>query len=1245
MITQANRHRHETEVSTRALSPAVRPSPPVPRQASARRGDRTVRSDPSAGAPGAVEVAKQAIMLVHFPLSDQPVHRFDRFRLDLHRGALFGPDGHEIPLRPKAFALLCWLVENRGRLVSRDEVLAAIWPGIAVTDDSIDQCVRDVRRALGADGRRLLRTLPRRGFLFSADGDRPEPERPAWLPAGAASAHPLPVADPGVDAGAVEQRRLPPHGPSGERRYMTSLSCELVSPAASGRPTDQDADGLVDAFRRTVQAISAQYGGVVGSGRETEVQVHFGLAQAGENDAEHAVRAALEIVSALQTHPLAQQRNRGCRIGIATGLVIVDESAASGTAELAIMGETPALAAGLRAAVPAGSVVVARGTRLLLGNLFAYRALGTLAIQGVEMPAWQVTGAGEAESRFEAFHVEGYGPLVGREEELSLLSRRWQQARQGEGRAVLLSGEPGIGKSRLVSALRRSLADEPHAVETWSCSPQHARSALLPVTEALRRAAGFAHDDPADALIDKFEQLFGPFHPPQEEMALLAELLDLAWPGGRPRDMAPAPKRQAIFRALLRRLAGMARRAPLLIVLEDAHWIDPTSREWLAFLIERIATLPILLLVTFRPEFEPGGADLPHVTRLALNRLNDSEGNALIASQPGAEGLPSAVTAAILARTDGVPLFVEELTRAVLEAGADARLTPDAAAPIEVPPTLQASLLARIDRLGADARIVAQYGAAIGREFPHDLLAAVVPMPQPALAEALARLVGAQLVLRRGIAPDLSYQFRHALLRDAAYGALLPESQRALHARIAEALEGDFATLAESEPELVARHLDAAGRPERAAQWWHRAGERAIERSAHAEAIGHLQDGLRALAATPASDTAVTLEVGVLNALGQALLVAGGPTPECEAAYRQARSLGKAAGIRAGRFRATWGVWCCLSNRGEHDRAATMVGELFECLPAADDPLFELQARHAAWSTGWLQGDIATAARHAEAGHALYRLERHHASTVHYGNHDSGTCARGTLGVTRTLMGCPEEGAQHVAAGVALARRTGHANTLAVAIGAACTAAALRQDIPATRALALDLQAFCVECGIPSYRQQAEVLLGWCAARAGDGAAGIAAMQRSLTGLEAMRARVRHTMYLGLLADCSLTAGDDETAAAALAKARQLAAETGEHFYRAELSRLQAVLALVRSADRMPEAQRHLETAMATARAHSAGLFELRSAAALASLHAENGRLDAAAQVLRPVLERVESACDSAERRQAMQLLRQVEGG
>jgi predicted ATPase len=613
------------------------------------------------------------------------------------------------------------------------------------------------------------------------------------------------------------------------------------------------------------------------------VLVYFGYPQAHEDDAERAVRAGLACIDAVGRLNVKSVKLQA-RVGIATGLVVVGDLIGEGSAqERSVVGETPNLAARLQALAEPNAVVIAASTRRLVGNLFEYRDLGGVEVKGIVAPvqAWQVLRPSAVASRFEALHGSALGPLVGRDEEIDLLLRRWARAKAGDGQVVLISGEPGIGKSRIAAALEERLPADPHLRFRYSCSPYHQDSALFPFVDQLGRRAGFLLEDPPAVKLEKLGTLLARAAPPDEDVALIADLLSLPASERHPLpDLSPQRKKERTLGALLRQLEGLSRQQPVVAVFEDAHWIDPTSRELLDLTVERVRGLPVLLVVTFRPEFQPPWTGQPQVTVLALNRLDRGNQTALIGQIAGGKVLPDEVVHQIIDRTDGVPLFIEELTKSVLEGGllreeADRYVLDRAVSPFAIPTSLHDSLMARLDRL-ASVRLVAQIGAAIGREFSYSLLHAVSRFPEDELQSALDRLVASELVFQRGTPPDAVYSFKHSLVQDAAHGSLLRSSRRELHAQIADALETHFPELMDSQPELLAQHFAEAGIVEKSVAYWGKAGHRSTVRSTIAEAVAQFQKGLDQLSFLPANRERQRQELEFSSDLATALLVVKG---------------------------------------------------------------------------------------------------------------------------------------------------------------------------------------------------------------------------------------------------------------------------------------------------------------------------------------------------------------------------------
>src|SRR5215831_9184939 len=595
------------------------------------------------------------------------------------------------------------------------------------------------------------------------------------------------VAQPAASAAPVVQD-------SAERRQLTVMFCDLVgSTALSGKLDPEDLRGIIGTYHRCCTELVERNGGFVAKYIGDGVLAYFGYPQAHEHDAERAVRAGLGLVEAMPKLATNTGSPLQVRIGIATGLVVVGDLIGAGAAqEQAVVGETPNLAARLQALAEPGAVVIASTTHRLTGGLFEYRDLGTVALKGFaeNIAAWQVLGSSTAESRFEALRTPTT-PLVGRQEEIELLLRRWDQAKRGDGCVVLISGEAGIGKSRIAQTFVERISARPHTRLRYFCSPHHQDSALYPSIAQLERAAGFRRDDTSEQRLDKLEAVLAQgTNDLRETVPLLADLLSVPI-GDRypPLNLTPQKRKERTLHAQVAQVEALSARQPVLMVWEDVHWSDPTTRESLDLLIDRVPALRVMVIITFRPEFAPPWLGRPQVTLLSLSRLPPRQRAEMIMGVTGGKALPTEIANQIVDRTDGVPLFIEELTKSVVESGlvtevGDLYTMRGAALPLAIPTTLHASLLARLDRL-APTREVAQIGAALGRSFSHELISAVAGMPEQQLDDALQQLVRAELVFRRGAPPDAEYTFKHALVQDAAYGTLLRARRQELHGRIA----------------------------------------------------------------------------------------------------------------------------------------------------------------------------------------------------------------------------------------------------------------------------------------------------------------------------------------------------------------------------------------------------------------------------------------------------------------------------
>jgi class 3 adenylate cyclase/predicted ATPase len=1034
-----------------------------------------------------------------------------------------------------------------------------------------------------------------------------------------------------------------------ERRQLTVMFCDLVgSTPLATRFDPEDLREIVGAYHRCVTDTVGRFGGFVAKYMGDGVLVYFGYPEAHEDDAERAARAGLAVIAAVGQ--LATQEPLNVRIGVATGLVVVGDLIGAGAAqERGVVGETPNLAARLQALARPGTLVVAESTRRQIGTLFEIEDLGPQPLAGFAEPqrAWRVVGESGVVSRFEALR-SGTTPLVGRDEELDLLLRRWRQVKSGEGRVVLVSGEPGIGKSRLTTALSQHIETEPHTRIRYFCSPHDQDSALYPFIGQLERAAGFTRDDTATMKLDKLEALLGDGAEPGD-LSLIAEMQSLS--GGErfpPLDLSPQRKKERTLAALLRQLQALARRQPVLMIFEDLHWIDPTSRELLDLTVEKITGLPVLLVATYRPEFQPPWVGGSQVTVIALNRLGRNEGASLVHRLAGNLGaLPPDIVDEIVERTDGVPLFVEELTKAVVEAGADRGQMSISAVPsssLAVAATLHASLLGRLDRLGPAAKNVAQVGAAIGRDFSHELLAAAVPLGEPELQEALRRLVEAGLVFQRGAPPAAQYLFKHALVQDTAYSTLLRGPRQALPRRIAEALEQRFPDLVEMRPEILAHHYGEAAMADEAIAYWHLAGKLSVAKSAVHEAIAQLRRGLSLSNRLPETRERKQLELDIHVTLTTALMAGKGfADPEAVAALERAnRLVTETAAVGTPlHFFVLWGLWVSNHNGG-NIAAALEHASNFLSIAQSQPSSGPLLVGHRALAHSLIcSGDYRAALAHVETAASLYRPNEHRDSALRYGQ-DIGVSAFVMLSWALWHCGYPDQSARAADRALTYSRQLGHAHTLAAALVLAGLAAVFARDVATACACGNDCVAVASEHGFAQWAARGQILQGWADAQKGEATTGIARIRDGLAATEATGTRVSTPFYLTLLVEALALAGKIEEGLAALDDASVTAAVSGETGWNAEIHRLRGELT-----GRLPypdpaKAEDSFRTALAIAREQGTRGYELRAATSLGRLWLKQGRRGEARDLLAPLYASFTEGFDTQDLKEAKALLEEL---
>jgi class 3 adenylate cyclase/predicted ATPase len=1007
-----------------------------------------------------------------------------------------------------------------------------------------------------------------------------------------------------------------PSPPEAERRQLTVMSVDLVgSTALSVRLDPEEMGEVLRAYQGAVAGEVARFEGHIAKFMGDGVLAYFGWPRAHEDEPERAVRAGLAAVEAVGGLKAPTGEGLAARVGIATGLVVVgDEIGSDEAREHAVVGETPNLAARLQTLAEPGAVVVSESTRRLLGHLFELVDLGARQLKGFAEPArvFRVLDESRSESRFEALHGHGLTPLVGRAQELGLLLDRWDRAKEGEGQVILLAGEAGIGKSRLVRALRERL-DETYTPLSHYGSPHHTNSALHPVVARLERAAGFARDDAPVQKLDKVERLLAQAVDDVGEAApLVASLLAIPAGDRYPRlDLTPERLKERTYAVLLDQLEGLALRRPVLAVYEDAHWFDPSTLELVERVVERVQRLPVLVVVTCRPGFSPPWAGFPHVTQLSLARLSRRQGAALVGRVVGGKALPAEVLEQILAKTDGVALFIEELTKAVLESGLlvekdDRYELPGPLPPLAIPSTLQDSLLARLDRL-APVKEVAQVGACIGREFSHELLVATAEMPEPQLTNALDKLMAGEIVFRRGVRPEATYVFKHALMQDAAYQSLLRSRRRQLHARIAEVIERRFPSLAEAQPELAAHHLAEAGLAERAIGYLQRASRRALARSAELEAVEHLRRALRELDRLPDETRRETIEFELQAALGRALsTIRGFAAPETSRVLDRAAELGRRLQAGPKLFPVLWGQYIFHLAAGRLETGYRVAREFLDLARQQDDPGPLLTAERTVANCEIFLGRFASARRHCERVLALYDPGQHRDLALDYA-YDQRVVTRDILTGVLFMLGYAEQAEEQIRQAVAEAEALRHRTSLAHALVWDSFFAHWQDDAARILRNAAAMARLNEEQAIPYWLGSSSALKGWAIGREGRFEEGAAEIRRALEALHTTGVRLFRPYFSGLLlADTEARAGRSDAALACLAEALHEAQATGDCWYEAELHRLRGELLWKHDRDAVA-AEAALREAMSVAASQEARMWELRAATSLARLWAEGG--------------------------------------
>jgi class 3 adenylate cyclase/predicted ATPase len=1023
------------------------------------------------------------------------------------------------------------------------------------------------------------------------------------------------------------------------------------STALSTKLDPEDLRSVIGAYHKCVAETVARFDGFVAKYMGDGVLVYFGYPQAHEDDAERAVRTAFALIEAVGK--VRAEEPLQVRIGIATGLVVVGDLVGSGEAqERGVVGETPNLAARLQGIAVSNSVVIAEGTRRLLGDLFELQDLGAKDLKGIAASAraWAVLRARSVESRFEALHTTGLTALVGREEEFAILRRRWQKAKTGEGQVVLVSGEAGIGKSRLTAALLEDLTCEPHMRLRYFCSPQRTDSALYPIIGQMERAAGLTHDDKPLAKLDKLDAVLAQTSTSIHDTALFAEMLSLPNDGRYPSlELPPQQRRQRTLEALISQIEALTHQNPVLMIFEDAHWTDPTSLEVFGRVVDQIATLRGLLIVTFRPEFAPPWIGQSHVTTLTISRLTLREVSAMIDRVVGNKPLSTSIRQDIVERTDGIPLFVEEITKAVLEAeseGAAQRTVSAIPSPVHtVPASLHASLMARLDRLGP-AKEVAQIGAAIGRQFSHTLLASVVGKNEAELGSALDRLIQAGLLFRQGVPPHSTYLFKHALVQDAAYGTLLREPRRALHARIAETFESQFAEIAEKQPELLAHHFTEAGLIEKAAGLWGKAGQQSLTRSALVEATAQLNRALAQMATLPGTAVLrreqIKLQVGLANAL---IHTKGYAAPDTKASFDQARqfieraeALGEALEDPLLLFSVLYGFWVANLVAFNGDAVRELAMQFF-ALAERQNTTVALMIGHRLMGISLLlTGDIAEGRAHFDRAIALYDPAEHRTLATRFGQ-DTGVTVLCFRSMASWVLGHPAAALADTDQALERALQIGQAATLMLALTLALRINIYCGNYTAANALSDKLVALAEEKSASLWKAAGTMDQGFLLALTGEARNAVQVVTSAIAAWQSTGSTLWMPLFLTFLARAFAEVNHFNDAWRCIEEAMTTVERTKERWCEAEIDRTAGEITLMSPERDVAKAEAYFERALGVARVQQSKSWELRAAMSMARLWRDQGKREEARELLAPVFAWFTEGFDTLDFKEAKALL------
>jgi predicted ATPase/class 3 adenylate cyclase len=953
-----------------------------------------------------------------------------------------------------------------------------------------------------------------------------------------------PVSEPLAASGTIEKFARQHEA---ERRQLTVMFVDLVgSTALSKRLDPEDMRAVLTAYQNAVAGAVTRFEGNVAKCMGDGVLCYFGYPHAHEDDAERAVRAGLAISQAVKSIATPLGDKLAARVGISTGVVVVGDLVGAGPAqEEAVVGDTPNLAARLQGLAAPGQVVLASTTRHMLSDLFLFADLGLHELKGItgETPAFAVVGERASESRFEARSSKEMSPLIGRDHELALMLERWNRAKAGEGQAILLTGEAGIGKSRLTRGMIDALAGDPHTRISYQCSPYHSDSPLYPTIQQLTFAAGFAPDDTNDDKLDRLEKLM---IGAEADRPLLAALLGIDFEARYGRlDLMPQQQRTRTLDACVRQLTTLAAQRPVFFVIEDAHWIDPTTLELIDRCLDKVERSRVTILITARPTFQHGFGGHPIVTKLALNRLGRDQVTAIVRRITGGKSFPEELLEIIAEKTDGVPLFVEEITKTILESGdlIESASSYEPARPLNhvvIPTTLYDSLMARLDRLPS-IKEVAQTAACIGRHFDYRLLKSIVSLDDAALQNALDRLTAAELIFRRGTPPDATYLFKHALVRDAAYENLLKTRRRTIHSRLLEVLERDGAA-----PEILAHHAAAAGMDEIAMQHWLAAGESAASRSANKEAAGHFSAGITLLDNAKTGEANGILNLRLHSALTSVLMVTlGYGSEEVGRIGSRTVELSRRVGDSELLPPVLWQIYTFTYTRAKFNEAYDIARALRDRTQGAADPTAQMFGHIAMGLSLFALGEITAALEEFNSVVHIHEAAANVIVSYRYGL-DGGAVGYGHQGWCLAMMDRADEARQSLERLVERLNHLNHAFTLGRGWCWCSTISAVLKDWSNAAAFAERAIATANQYELKLVLAQATTIQGIANAALQKSNRFFPAVRESIFSFKQTGALMQIPFLLCLMAEVALDLGDTSTAETAISEALSLGEQTGE---------------------------------------------------------------------------------------------------